>query len=177
MAAFDYHINPYLYYNHLLKGNDMLIEKIIGNTSERHTELRVDTVPFEWFEQNRKILRKTSSTGEEVGLRLSAPLRDGDILFEDAQRVLVAALIPCELICAAVSGMTEMGRLCFELGNRHLPLAISESGVKTPYDAPTFEYLTRLGFDCRRVREKFSGYTEVKSHEHADAHTRVHSHG
>ncbi|MDR0838428.1 MAG: urease accessory protein UreE [Oscillospiraceae bacterium] len=154
----------------------MLIEKIVGSGSALRSGVRVDTVSFEWFEQGRKIMKKTSSAGEEIGLRLSEPLRDGDVLYEDETRAIVASQNPCELIRVEVRDMREMGRVCFELGNRHLTLAISEDGVKTPYDAPTFEYLARLGFVCARVTEKFTGFTEVKAHAHADGHAHGHGH-
>ncbi|MDR0904660.1 MAG: urease accessory protein UreE [Oscillospiraceae bacterium] len=153
----------------------MLIEKIVGSGSTPAVGVRVDTVNFEWFEQSRKVMKKISSAGEEIGLRLTEPLRDGDVLYEDATRAVVASQNPCELIRVEVRDMREMGRVCFELGNRHLPLSISEDNVKTPYDAPTFEYLARLGFVCSRVNEKFTGFTEVKAHAHADGHT--HGHG
>jgi urease accessory protein len=155
----------------------MLIEKIVASGIAPGAGKRIDAVSFDWFESGRRVMKKTSSAGEEIGLRLSEPLRDGDILYEDETRAIVAALSPCELIRVAVRDMREMGRVCFELGNRHLTLAISEDNVKTPYDAPTFEYLTRLGFNCTRVKEKFTGFTEVKAHEHVGSHSHGHAHG
>jgi urease accessory protein len=154
----------------------MLIEKISGHTAPREG-VRVDTVEFEWFELSRRVMKKMSSSGEEIGLRLTEPISDGDVLYEDDTRAIVAALLPCELIRVAARDMRTMGRVCFELGNRHLPLAIGDDSVKTPYDAPTFEYLARLGFDASRVVEKFTGFTEVKAHAHTDAHGHEHSHG
>lgn len=66
--------------------------------------------------------------------------------------------------------MKEMGRLCFELGNRHLSLSISENNVKCPYDEPTFEYLKKLGFSVTKTHEKFSGYIECRAHAHTHHH-------
>jgi urease accessory protein len=152
----------------------MIIEKILGNVSDRDTGKRVETVPFEWFEQNNRILKKVSSDGTEIGLKLSEPLYDGAIVFEDENRIVALSLLPCELTKVSVSSMREMGRLCFELGNRHLPLCVADSWVSTPYDSPTFEYLHKLGFHCGRVTEKFT--PEVVVRGHGDVHEHGHEH-
>lgn len=144
----------------------MIIEKIIGKLAKNTPVKQIETVPFEWFEQNHKILKKVSSMGREIGLRLSEPLYDGGILFEDENKVTVLSLVPSELTRISVSAMKEMGRVCFELGNRHLPLSINDDWVSTPYDHPTFEYLQKLGFRCERVTEKFTADVAVKGHSH-----------
>ena len=85
-------------------------------------------------------------------------------------------IAPSDLISVNVGTMEEMGRLCFELGNRHLSLAIGHDNVKCPYDEPTFLYLKKLGFDAVKVHEKFTGYTECRGHAHTDAHGNEHHH-
>ena len=122
----------------------MIIEKILGKLTV--TEKKVDTVIVDWYERDKKLLRKTTSSGEDIGIKVEQPLNDGDILFEDDSRIIAVEIAPCDLIIVNVSSMTEMGRLCFELGNRHLSLSISEVTVKCQYDVPTFEYLKKLGF-------------------------------
>jgi len=144
----------------------MVIEKILGKKPENTTGKIVETVPFEWFEMNNKILKKVSSAGTEIGLRLSEALFDGGVLYEDNEKIICLELLPCETTQIHVHSMQEMGRLCFELGNRHLPLAIGESSVNTPYDRPTFEYLEKLGFHCRQVTEKFTPEMVVRGHSH-----------
>jgi urease accessory protein len=134
----------------------MIVKGALGNIGMTPSRKRVDVVVMEWFETDRKLLRKTSSAGEEIGFQLAVPLEDGDILYEDESRIIVATLAPCELMEIAVSSIEEMGRACYELGNRHLSVMIRESGVSSPYDAPVFEYLERKGFDCSRRKGKFT---------------------
>ncbi|GHU59466.1 hypothetical protein AGMMS49975_27050 [Clostridia bacterium] len=81
-------------------------------------------------------------------------------------RIIAASLLPCEVVRVRVMSMAEMGRVCFELGNRHLPLAIGEDFAATPFDNPTFEYLQKLGFHCERVVEKFTPEVIVRGHHH-----------
>ncbi|MGN1119919.1 MAG: hypothetical protein ACI4Q4_06145, partial [Oscillospiraceae bacterium] len=85
-------------------------------------------------------------------------------------------ITPCDLVSVSVSSMQEMGRLCFELGNRHLSLAISDGAVKCPYDEPTFEYLKKLGFRAEKTHEKFTGYIECRAHAHTHSHDHEHHH-
>lgn len=152
----------------------MVIEKICGKLTA--TSKHIDFVEIDWFERGRHILRKTTADGEEIGITVDTPLNENDILWEDDNRIIAVTIAPCDLIRISVSTMQEMGRLCFELGNRHLSLAIGENEVKCPFDQPTFEYLTRLGFRAEKVHEKFTGYTECRGHAHAHSHEHGHEH-
>lgn len=152
----------------------MVIDKIIGKLGHNHKH--VDYVGIDWFERGRHILRKTTTDGEEIGITVDTPLNENDILFEDSDRIIAVTISPCDLIKVPVSDMKQMGRLCFELGNRHLSLSITDSEVKCPFDQPTFEYLKKLGFPAERVHEKFTGYTECRGHAHTDAHGNEHHH-
>ena len=64
----------------------MVIEKILGQLHE--TDKDVDTVSIEWFERDKKILKKTSKKGIEIGIRLDRPLNDRDILYEDENCII-----------------------------------------------------------------------------------------
>ena len=161
----------------------MLIENVIGTIKDYPVGARkIDRVMLEWFEMDKKLLRKKSEAGEEVGFRLKTHLHEGDILYADDARVLVADILPCELAIIDVTTKKEMGRLCFELGNRHLSLAIEENQVSIPYDEPTFLYLKKLGFAVRKEDAKFSHFTVCHAHAHTheaqraadEEHTHVH---
>lgn len=150
----------------------MIAEKILGKLHD--TSKQVETVTIDWFERDKKLLRKTTSSGEDIGIRVDSPLNEGDILYEDDRKIIAVEIAPCDLISVNVGSMQEMGRLCFELGNRHLSLSISENNVKCPYDEPTFEYLKRLGFKAEKTHEKFAGYIECKAHAHTHSHEHHH---
>lgn len=142
----------------------MVTQKIYGKIGK--PDKRIDTVLVEWFERDKKLLRKTTSFGEEIGIKIADTLNEGDIIFEDDEKVIVIEIAPSDLISVEISDIKEMGRLCFELGNRHLSLAIYDNCVKCPFDEPTFEYLKKLGFKAEKVHEKFEDYTECKGHSH-----------
>lgn len=160
----------------------MLVERVLGNIKDFPIENReVDKIYVDWYELDKKLLRKTSAAGEEVGIRLeeNGHLHEGDVLFADDKGVLVLDILPCELTVVEVHSMQEMGRLCFELGNRHLSLSIEENRVSVPYDAPTFAYLQKLGFAPEKEEAKFSHFTvcHAHGHSHSHAHSHEHTHG
>lgn len=150
----------------------MIIEKIYGKLGE--TEKNVDYVTIDWFERDKKILRKMTASGEEIGIRIESTLNEGDILYEDENKIIAVEIAPCSLISVPVNSMQEMGRLCFELGNRHLSLSIGKNIVKCPFDEPTFSYLRKLGFTAEKVYEKFDDYIECKAHTHTHSHEHHH---
>ncbi len=155
----------------------MVAEKIIGNINDFDLKGRtLDKVWIEWYELEKKLLKKKTESGEEVGIRVESHLHEGDVLYADDSRVIAVDILPCELTEIRVNTMQEMGRLCFELGNRHLSLAIEEHRVTIPYDEPTFLYLEKLGFHPEKTEDKFRHFTVCHAHSHSHAH-HDHSHG
>lgn len=154
----------------------MIVEKIIGNITEHEINGNRVNVSFEWFELEKKRISKTAEDGESFGICVQEPLKDGDILAKKGDTIYVVSLCPEHLIKVHVHTMPEMGRLGFELGNRHLSLEIGEDYIKVPFDQPTFEYLKKLGFEAKEVNEKFSHFIECKAHGHAHQHHHGHSH-
>ncbi len=155
----------------------MRINEILGNLQDFPLQgRRVDTVSLEWFELEKKLLRKTSAEGEELGIVVEKPLKDQDVLYADEEKIIAVAQKPCTLTVTPVDSMQRMGRLCFELGNRHLSLAIEEDHVTVIYDEPTFLYLQKLGFAPEKKEGLFTHYTVCHGHSHGDAHGHEHAH-
>ena len=145
----------------------MLAEQVLGNIKDYPVGERiVDKVYLEWYEVDKKVQRKGTEAGEEIGIRLDSHLHEGDILYADEEKVVVVEILPCELTRVEVNTMQEMGRLCFELGNRHLSLSIQEHIVSIPYDEPTFLYLEKMGFTPQKVNSKFTHFTVCHAHGH-----------
>lgn len=159
----------------------MIAENILGNISDYPINgRRIDKVGIEWYELEKKLMRKKTEFEEEIGIRISEHMKDGDILYADEQRLIVVDVLPTELTVIPVETMQEMGRLCFELGNRHLSLSIGEKEVSVPYDEPTFLYLAKLGFKPEKKKEKFTHFTVCHAHGHSHAegaHEHGHTHG
>lgn len=157
----------------------MVTEKILGNLESFTINSReVEKVYLEWFELEKKRIKTTTDKGEEIGILIPSDsrLKNHDVVYADDKRIIAVEQLPCDLTTVHVDTMQEMGRLCFELGNRHLSLAIADNSVSVVYDEPTYLYLKKFGFDVEKRRGLFENYTVCHAHGHSDGHTH-HSHG
>ncbi|NMM94784.1 urease accessory protein UreE [Bifidobacterium oedipodis] len=121
-------------------------------------------VDFEWFEASKKRMHKVAEDGTELGVMVGQTIQDGDVLAETDDKRYYARMKTAQLIEIPVSTMKEMGRLCFELGNRHLSLKVEEHRVLVPYDHPTMEYTKKIGFEPHIIEGGFDGFLIVKAH-------------
>ncbi len=153
----------------------MIINMVMGNIHNSNLT-PTDFVRFDWYELGKKRLRKISDNGVDIGFALDEPVKDGDIVFFDDNNCIVVSVNSAELTRININSIEEMGRLCFELGNRHLSLKITDKFVDVIYDKPTFEYLLHIGFNAEKVTDKFTGYIECKAHG-SSAHSHSHDHG
>ncbi len=152
----------------------MIAEKILGNLSEITPSVEVDTVELDWFEAEKKRIRKTTAEGRDIGIAIDENLKDGDIIYLDDKLCVAVKLTSCPLIKINVHTMQEMGRLCFEIGNRHLSLKISDDNVLIPHDEPTEKHLKNLGFECENIIGRFDDFIVCKAHGHSHSHSHEH---
>lgn len=158
----------------------MVTDKVLGNLENFTVNSReVDKVYMEWFELEKKRIKKQTDRGEEIGIVVPADvhLKNHDVIYADQEKIIAIEQLPCELTVVRVDTMKQMGRLCFELGNRHLSLAISDNEVRVVYDEPTFLYLKKLGFDAEKKRGLFENYTVCHAHGHGEEAHHGHTHG
>jgi urease accessory protein len=107
------------------------------------------------------------------------------VLSESADKRYVVRIKATEVITIAVDSMERMGKLCYELGNRHLSIRVRSGSVSVPYDHPTFEYVQRLGFEPVVSQDDFSDFLIIKAHagsgtvvgQHSHIHGDEHNHG
>ena len=82
----------------------MLCEQIYGKLSETDTAGKtVEYVDMEWHEAFKKIHRKTTDKGREIGIRmddsvLSRGLLQDDVIYVDDELVIAVNTPPCEVI-------------------------------------------------------------------------------
>ncbi len=150
-----------------LKGKDMRVEYILGNLSDEKSSLSDKekiAVKFEWFETDKKRIKKRAADGQEFGIIPNKILEDGDIIAQIENKIYFCSIQDCLLTKIEVANIEEMGKLCFEIGNRHISLKIRGNCVYIPYDKPTFDYLEKLKFSPVKVEEIFSNFTRCNAH-------------
>ncbi|MEO8413184.1 MAG: urease accessory protein UreE [Ginsengibacter sp.] len=129
----------------------------------------IDILRIEWYEATRRILHKQTDSGIAVTLKFlneNPNLKDGDILHEDENSIIAVHIIPCECIVMSPGTIITASSLCYEIGNRHLPLFYEEGDLLVPYDIPLFNLLEASGYqpviELRKLSNAFK--TSVLPH-------------
>ena len=152
----------------------MIIKEKIGSLNEIGLKDRViDYLELEWYETSKRILHKKTSQGKEIVLKFlnqSQSLAEGDVLFEDQQELVVVSIKPCEVIVIRPNSMYEMAYVCYEIGNKHLPLFYENDELLVPYEAPLFKMLQAAGFVLIKEERKLINQlkTSVMPHGHSN---------
>ena len=108
----------------------MLCEQILGKLPDFDLSGKtVEYVDIEWHEAFKKIHKKTTDHGTEIGIRLddsvlARGLYQGDVLYADDSTVIAVNTPPCEIIRISLAPGHEKqaAKVCYEIGNRHAPL-------------------------------------------------------
>lgn len=151
----------------------MLIQEKIGNIQSFAVNDRViDRVGLEWYEAAKRILRKRTQAGKEIALKFlreSPALTQGDVLYEDERELIVVDILSCEAIVIRPVSLYEVASVCYEIGNKHLPLFFEKEELLAPYEAPLFRHLVAGGYDTSREERKllYPLITTVSAHAHS----------
>lgn len=125
----------------------IIVEEILTNPSiENKTK---DVFEIEWYECAKTIIRRATKCGIEVAIKKNnkTPLQDGDVLWMDDARYIAIAIRPCECIVVTPAALKEMGIICFEIGNRHIPIYIDDdNNISVAYEAPLYTWLQGAGY-------------------------------
>ncbi|MCK0205669.1 urease accessory protein UreE [Ornithobacterium rhinotracheale] len=157
----------------------MIITQAIGKLENPSSvSKQVDYLDLEWFEATKKIQRKRTQAGEEVAIKF---LKEGqrlyhhDILFEDENKLIVVNILPCEAIVISPKSLLEMGTVCYEIGNKHMPLFIQNDEVLMPYEHPMFRWLEASGYNPEKREERLLNLlkSNVEPHSHASSGTSL----
>ena len=108
----------------------MLCEQVLGKLYDFDTTGKtVEYVDIEWHEAFKKIHKKTTDKGTEVGIRmddsiLARGLYQDDVIYADDEKLVAVNTPPCEIIRVSLTpGHEKMSaKVCYEIGNRHAPL-------------------------------------------------------
>ena len=131
----------------------MLVEKVIGNINdEQFKNSNIDYVDIEWHEAFKKLHRKTSKNGIEVGIKLdndilTRGLRQGDILAINKDNVIAVNIPKDKALVVKVDNTHLVPKVCYEIGNRHATLfeGSSHNEFITIYSEPMKEMLEKIG--------------------------------
>jgi Urease accessory protein UreE len=136
----------------------MIIKEKLGNINDIETgDKIIDRVLLEWYETNKRILHKHSEGGIEITIRFlqeNQNLSEEDIIFQDDETIIVIDILPCDVIIIHPASMQEMASVCYEIGNKHLPLFLQKDELYVPFDAPLFRLLSSAGYNVKQSKRK-----------------------
>lgn len=149
----------------------MLCKKVIGNLRTYAVGTKeIDPLYLEWFEMPKRIMRKKSENGREVAMKFLSEgqrLQDGDIVLENENCVVAISVRPCESLEVTPRNLMEMGAVCYEIGNKHLPLFIQDDKVLVAYEKPLERLLIASGYQVARKNCKLTNMLKVHiDHSH-----------
>lgn len=150
----------------------MVVKEILGNiTRDRKADRSIDLIQIEWYEATKRIQRLRSDAGVEVAIKFlkeGQRLREGDILMESPEKLLVVHIKPCEAIVIQPESMLEMGTVCYEIGNKHMPLFIQGDEVLMPFEMPMYRWLEASGYKPTRHERQLLHLlkSNVEPHQH-----------
>lgn len=157
----------------------MISEKVLGNLKEeKFKKLKVDYVDFEWHETYKKLHRKITHSGIEIGLRLNNDvllhgIKQDDVLYVNDNTVVAANILPCEAIIIDIDREHSfmIAKVCYEIGNKHASLFRGENDLQfiTPYNEPTrvmLEKLHGVKVNVKEVKLDFMKSVSKAVHNH-----------
>jgi urease accessory protein len=168
----------------------MLVEHRLGHIDDTaFAALERDYLDIEWFNVNKKIDRRSSRSGVDVGIRMDEETfrrgwRRGDVVYADNRTCIAVDILPCP--CISVKGVSETRRLVrlgYETGNRHAPFFYGEEPDEflLPYDEPMKLLLEKLGYapkirETRLLPENRISAADSHHHDHHDHQEHEHGH-
>jgi len=159
----------------------MICEKLEGTLKEIDIAGKnVEYVEIEWHEAFKKIHKKVTDKGHEVGIRmgdwvLTKGLYEGDIIYKDDTTIIAVHTPPCEAIRILIDPNHPMmiAKVCYEIGNRHAPLFYGENQYTfvTPYNEPMLVMLSKLhGVSVEKTEERLDYNKKVSETIHNHHH-------
>lgn len=187
----------------------LLCEKVLGNVSDAAymaglearlgPELTIDRVDFDWHEAYKRLHRKTSEGGRDVGVRLgdwvlTRGIAQGDVLGVDetgeAPVLVVANLLPtsCLVMDVDPGHVPMLARVGWEVGNTHTPLFYGEGELQLvcEHTEPVERLLRGLHGVEVRVEERVldparrvssAAHVHEHGHDHGEHQRHEHGHG
>jgi len=150
----------------------MLVQQKLGNINSSKTNKNIDWLDLEWHEANKRILHKKTRGGKDVTMKFlkeNQNLTEGDIIYEDAETIIAITIQLCEVIVIKPKNNFEIAAICYEIGNKHLPLFFHQDELLIAHEAPLFNLLSSLGYEVKKENRKLINplKTSVASHAHS----------
>lgn len=159
----------------------MICEKLLGKVQDAEfAGKNIDYVDFQWDEAFKRLHRKMSRGGIDIGINLddyilTRGLNQDDVLAVEGDTILVVNILECEAIKITVEegNLFAIAKTCYEIGNRHASLFRGEDGWTfiTPYNGPMLTMIEKLpGVTAQVVEVKFDFDSRISASVNSHTH-------
>ena len=155
------------------------ISTLIGVGAEAGSKHQATlTLPFELRQKTR--FKSKLDDGREVGLFLERgrTLQQGDLLIAEDDTVIQVRAADETVTQAEADSSLLIARLCFHLGNRHVPLQINETWLRYQCDHVLDQLVESLGGRIAHISAPFepeSGAYQQSLHQPSSSHGHTHA--
>ncbi len=153
----------------------MKITEIVKN--KIITTQEIDYVELEWWELSKRIQRKRTTAGRDIAMKFMAEsiaMKVGDILYMDDDCAVVVRVLPTPTIVLSPQTMHEMATICYEIGNKHMPLFIDGDDILLPYEAPMYKWLVSAGYEPKQEERVLENRLKSNAANHHHTHEEEH---
>ncbi|WP_100406359.1 urease accessory protein UreE [Bacillus solitudinis] len=146
----------------------MQLNKVIGNIETFNVgKSTIEWVELDWEELNKRILRKRTDCSREIAIVLEEQgLKYGDILYHDEATTIVVQTKLEPAFVIKPKNMNEMGKVAFELGNRHTPCIVENNEIIVRYDKTLEGIFNETGVEYVETETRFNQAFKYKGHHH-----------
>lgn len=136
----------------------MLIQNKLGNINQVNIEHKqVDYVTIKWYEANKRILVKQTQSGTSIAIQFldkNPEFTQGDILFMNEQTIIAIDIAACNCLVIVPKNAFEVAAICYEIGNKHIPLYFENDVLLVPFEQPLFSLLVAQGYQVKQQQAK-----------------------
>jgi urease accessory protein len=130
----------------------------------------VDSIALDAHERHRRRIVLTTEGGTRflLDLRQAIALRDGDGLLLDDGAIVRVAGRPEPLVEIAAANASELARLAWHIGNRHIEVQIAGDRLRIRRDHVIEDMLRGLGARVTPIEAPFEPEGGAYAHQHND---------
>jgi urease accessory protein len=149
----------------------MIIEQTLGNIySSSYEDKIIDKLDVDWHETNKRILTRQSRSGKEIQMRFlkeTQQLHHGDILLMSKDDVVVVNIMKCDALLILPSEAAQFALVCYEIGNRHLPLFYQDNEILTPDENVLQRFFDKHNIESHKVLRRLTSQMKTTIAPHS----------
>jgi urease accessory protein len=133
----------------------LITQKPKENNASPHS--KTIAVDLEWFEVNKRIQHKSARDGKTFRLKFlkeNPNFQQNEIIHQENDTNYIINILPCDCLIISPKNNFEIASICYEIGNKHLPLFYQDDELLVPFEKPLFRQLSAMGFEVKSEKRQ-----------------------